>query len=50
MNDKEQKSLKEKTKLLGTTVKGFATNVGEKANVVAKKSTETIDKSKECKW
>lgn len=47
MNDKEQKSLKEKTKLLGTTVKELATNVGEKANVIARKSSETLDKSKE---
>lgn len=45
--EKGKKNIKEKTKLIGSTVKGLAVNTGEKGGIVAQKSTETLEKSKE---
>ena len=45
--DTQGETCKKEKKKLGESVKGFAESVGEKAGIVAKKSTEMIDKSKE---
>lgn len=42
----EQETVKEKRKL-GTSIKELAGNVGEKTSVIVRKSTETIDETKE---
>lgn len=46
IGENETKTTKEKKKL-GVSLKNLAGNVGEKAGVVAKKSTETLDKTKQ---
>ena len=45
-NDVKEAETKEKKKNMGESVKGMAKSIGSKANLVVKKSSESLEKCK----